>query len=463
MSTLNSTQAWTALALKSSKTMPSAAPSQPSTQHESSHATFSRLLERSRAEAASARPAPTSAARQDTSPAPDTQAARHAPPKESASRGQGARAEASDADQADTRARASSPPRGRGTDAARSTDDHAQDDEASAESSSIARVATDEDAPLAVADAAATDLLPPALHGLPPVPVLTPVPPSATEAGAAAADSAVAVATGTAATPPSMLDPSGGRIGPANPSGAGGAGAPWDTAAAPTDGRSSGLAQQAVTVAEPSALDMTPSLAAAPEAALVQLAALSGRAGQTDEARKRPLALDSVPAGTAVLSAPGMGHLIRASDSPALPTATVSTAVTDTGFQDALATQVSVFARGGMSQAELHLNPADMGPVSVHITMNGDQARVDFGADRAQTRQAIEAGWAALAASLQDAGFTLSGGGVSEQAGRQAAEQQAAAPQGRSNRATTALESDPATTSIVAARPQAGAALDLYA
>ena len=120
-----------------------------------------------------------------------------------------------------------------------------------------------------------------------------------------------------------------------------------------------------------------------------------------------------------------------------------------------------MFARGGLSKAELHLNPAELGPVSVQIMMNGDQARVDFGADRAQTRQAIEAGWAELATSLQDAGFTLSGGGVSEHAQRQASQRQAAPQNGRTDRAVV-LEEEPVA-SMVPARTRAGSALDLYA
>ena len=78
------------------------------------------------------------------------------------------------------------------------------------------------------------------------------------------------------------------------------------------------------------------------------------------------------------------------------------------------AVQVSVLAKDGVQRAELHLNPAEMGPVSVQIVMDGTQARIDFGADSAATRQAIEAGLPELASALRDAGFTLAGGGVSQ-------------------------------------------------
>jgi len=91
---------------------------------------------------------------------------------------------------------------------------------------------------------------------------------------------------------------------------------------------------------------------------------------------------------------------------------TIATPVAAPVFAQSLGLQMSVLARDGVQHAELHLNPADMGPVSVQIVMDGTQARVDFGADVAATRHAIEAGLPELASALRDAGFTLAGGGV---------------------------------------------------
>lgn len=83
-------------------------------------------------------------------------------------------------------------------------------------------------------------------------------------------------------------------------------------------------------------------------------------------------------------------------------------------FAHALGAQLSVLAKDGVQRAELHLNPAEMGPVSVHIVMAGSHARVDFGADLAATRQILEAGLPELAGALREAGLTLTGGGVSQ-------------------------------------------------
>lgn len=83
-------------------------------------------------------------------------------------------------------------------------------------------------------------------------------------------------------------------------------------------------------------------------------------------------------------------------------------------FAQAFGVQVSVLARDGVHEASLHLNPAEMGPVSVQIALDGERAHIDFGAQAAATRAAIEASLPELAAALRDAGLTLSGGGVSQ-------------------------------------------------
>ena len=95
-------------------------------------------------------------------------------------------------------------------------------------------------------------------------------------------------------------------------------------------------------------------------------------------------------------------------------------------FAQALGVQMSVLVADGVQHAELQLNPAEMGPVSVQIVIDGTRAHVDFGADLAATRQAIEAGLPQLAGALSNAGFTLTGGGVSQHAGGRSGSQESA-------------------------------------
>ena len=93
---------------------------------------------------------------------------------------------------------------------------------------------------------------------------------------------------------------------------------------------------------------------------------------------------------------------------------TVATPVHDPDFPEALAQSITVLTRQGVQEAKLHLNPAEMGTVSVHIAVSGQQAQVDFAASASATRAALEASLSHLAAALHSAGLTLTGGGVSQ-------------------------------------------------
>jgi flagellar hook-length control protein FliK len=211
-------------------------------------------------------------------------------------------------------------------------------------------------------------------------------------------------------------------------------------------------ATAATTPGQPSASEVTT------DAALAALA----RSALTEPAPHTSAASDTAPSAAFAISLAG-AQSARAGDVPAPVSvqAQVPTPLTDPGFRQALGYQVSLLARDGIGQAELHLNPIDMGPVSVQITMTGDQARVDFGADLAQTRQLLEAGWAELASSLKDAGFTLSGGGVSDHARERQAPQGQGAAQSFGGRPGRDSGEASAVAPVVARRVNGG--VDVYA
>jgi flagellar hook-length control protein FliK len=125
---------------------------------------------------------------------------------------------------------------------------------------------------------------------------------------------------------------------------------------------------------------------------------------------------NEIGAAGAVGAAAAMTPSAKAAEAAAPVVVNVPTPATAPEFPKELGVQISVLAKDGVQQAELHLNPADMGPISVQIALDGTQAQVNFGADSAATRQIIEGGLPELAAALRDAGFTLSGGGVHQQA-----------------------------------------------
>jgi flagellar hook-length control protein FliK len=92
--------------------------------------------------------------------------------------------------------------------------------------------------------------------------------------------------------------------------------------------------------------------------------------------------------------------------------ATLTSSVESPDFAPAFGAQVALWVSDGVQEARLHLHPAELGPVSVQIALDGTTARVDFHALHAQTRAAIEESLPALAVALRESGMTLSGGGV---------------------------------------------------
>ena len=93
---------------------------------------------------------------------------------------------------------------------------------------------------------------------------------------------------------------------------------------------------------------------------------------------------------------------------------TITTPAQAPEFKEALALQVSLLAKDGVHEATLQLNPENMGPISVQISTDGTQARVEFAVESSATRDIIEAGMPDLAFALRDAGLTFSGGSVSQ-------------------------------------------------
>ncbi|MEO8312911.1 MAG: flagellar hook-length control protein FliK [Caldimonas sp.] len=162
-------------------------------------------------------------------------------------------------------------------------------------------------------------------------------------------------------------------------------------------------------------------------AAVAESTQLPGTAGAPSPADR---AIDALTASLAA-AATTRSAAEAAPPSTTVATLALSTPIDAPDFAATLGVQVSVLANDGVQQAELHLNPAEMGPVSIHISLEGTAARVDFGADAAATREAIERGLPELASALRDAGFTLAGGGVSQHAGGRSSGEGEAARAGR--------------------------------
>jgi flagellar hook-length control protein FliK len=154
--------------------------------------------------------------------------------------------------------------------------------------------------------------------------------------------------------------------------------------------------------------------------------------------------------------------LSRPMDQSAPVQAELKAPVGSSEFAPALGSQLSVMVRDGVDHAQLKLNPAEMGPIEVRISLDGTQAQVDFSAAHAATRQALQDAVPALASALRENGLTLTGGGVFEQAREQRGD---ARQDGSRNAAGTpgpALDSA-ASTAALPRMPRARGVVDLYA
>jgi flagellar hook-length control protein FliK len=110
-------------------------------------------------------------------------------------------------------------------------------------------------------------------------------------------------------------------------------------------------------------------------------------------------------------TAPAAGGADAAAPAQA-PSVPLSQPLDSPDFAPELSASVSLLIKDGVHEAQLQLNPTEMGPVSINIQLEGQQAQVNFHAQHAATREVLERSLPDLAAALQAQGLTLSGGGV---------------------------------------------------
>ncbi len=103
------------------------------------------------------------------------------------------------------------------------------------------------------------------------------------------------------------------------------------------------------------------------------------------------------------------------------PVAVLEARVGGSGWDQGLGDKLVWMAGRKQQVAELHLNPPDLGPLKITLTLNHDQASAQFVSAHAPVREAIEAAMPRLREMLADSGITLgqanvSTGGFREQA-----------------------------------------------
>ncbi|MEY4753037.1 MAG: hypothetical protein RJA44_712 [Pseudomonadota bacterium] len=203
---------------------------------------------------------------------------------------------------------------------------------------------------------------------------------------------------------------------------AGAAGGRRDAAAGGSNGLAGGAANVAPALASAAATAATPVATAAavtPTAAVsAGPEALGSRAGRDLRELRES---GNEPAGLTGTGGLNNGHgalptaALQAAQPLSTPTVTaapvvnlpIALPVSDPAFGAVVMTRVAGLAEQGVQQAQLHLNPAEMGPIVVHIAVEQGQAQVDFHAAHAATRELLESSLPLLAQSFQDDGLRL--------------------------------------------------------
>ena len=143
----------------------------------------------------------------------------------------------------------------------------------------------------------------------------------------------------------------------------------------------------------------------------------------------------------------------------------LATPVLTPEFLPRLGGALAMLARDGVQEARVQLNPQELGPISVQITVDGTAAQVHLAVDSAVTRERLEQAMPNLAAALRENGLTLTGGGVFQQP-RQAARDGTGDDQGNTGRGSGRESGAADAAQAVQSPPQRlrrVGALDLYA
>jgi flagellar hook-length control protein FliK len=111
------------------------------------------------------------------------------------------------------------------------------------------------------------------------------------------------------------------------------------------------------------------------------------------------------PAAWAAFAVPVDGTVSRQAAATPLPP--IEAPVGSPRFVDETAQQVTWLVKNGLSEAEIRVKPADMGPISVRIEMNQNEATISFAVTQPETRAAVQDSLHRLTEMLADSGISL--------------------------------------------------------
>ncbi|MDX5630718.1 MULTISPECIES: flagellar hook-length control protein FliK [unclassified Brenneria] len=119
--------------------------------------------------------------------------------------------------------------------------------------------------------------------------------------------------------------------------------------------------------------------------------------------------------------------------SAATPSHQLATPFGSPQWQDALSQQVVMFSRNGQQNAELRLNPQELGPLHISLKIDDNQAQIHLASANSQVRSALEAALPHLRNAMAESGINLGQSSVGSDASSWQAQQQTANNSGEGN------------------------------
>ncbi len=136
------------------------------------------------------------------------------------------------------------------------------------------------------------------------------------------------------------------------------------------------------------------------------------------------------------------------------PSAVVQTRVGERGWDQAVGDKLVWMVNQKHQVAQLHLNPPDLGPLKIAISLDQNQASAQFFSAHASVREALEVAMPRLREMLADSGITLGNTSVGAEAFREPTQQQPRAQVAQTG--TVVADSGPVSSGERLLRPMLG-------
>lgn len=117
--------------------------------------------------------------------------------------------------------------------------------------------------------------------------------------------------------------------------------------------------------------------------------------------------------------APGSAPVVQSSAPNPAHETRIETPVHDTHWPDAVGEKMVWMSKSGVQQAQITLNPPNLGPLQITLSLSSDQASAQFVSPHAEVRQALQEAMPHLKDMLASSGIALGQSSVGSEAPRQ--------------------------------------------